>query len=389
MAVYYVDFNEAVCENGYTPESPKNSLGFEQAGDVVLFRRGGYYRTGFSAVKGVYYGAYGEGTDPVFSGSVNLCKPEYWKETEPHIWRCLYEIATEACSLVFDFGVSCGTLRWDKNELKENGDWYDSRFGEGEAGGTATQELLLYSPTNPALSYTDIECVLRVERQLCTLADDITLEHLTFLNHGVHGVAGPQGARGVRILNCTFRYIGGAVWSRERKIRFGNGVEFWDRASDILVSECDFREIYDSCVTHQGGEQCEIPRNISFCGNRFSDYGMAAYECRDRMPAGGLFSGNLCRNAGCGFAMQGEERPRRSEIWPQPMGHHIFLWRIDVANEEGRLLVCNNQFEAAPEGAAVYSIILPEAEQQMSLFENTYTGSMLMKQKLANGREAV
>ena len=85
------------------------------------------------------------------------------------------------------------------------------------------------------------------------------------------------------------------------------------------------------------------------------------------------FEGNICRNAGCGFGMLGEQLPRRSEIWPQPMGHHIFLWRIPEATEGGSLYITDNTFEAAPVGAAIYSIISAEAEAQMTLDNNLYT----------------
>jgi hypothetical protein len=71
--------------------------------------------------------------------------------------------------------------------------------------------------------------------------------------------------------------------------------------------------------------------------------------------------------------MLGEELPRRSEIWPQPMGHHIFMWRIDHATDGGRLEIRDNHFGPAPVGAAIYSIISPEAEAQVTLENNLYT----------------
>ena len=55
---------------------------------------------------------------------------------------------------------------------------------------------------------------------------------------------------------------------------------------------------------------------------------MAAYEQRDALPQNAVFSNNVCMDAGEGFSKQGEIMPRKSEIWPQPMGHHIFFWRF-------------------------------------------------------------
>ena len=76
--------------------------------------------------------------------------------------------------------------------------------------------------------------------------------------------------------------------------------------------------------------------------------------------------------------MLGEVLPRKSEIWPQPMGHHIFLWRIPEATDGGSLLIADNTFEDAPVGAAIYSIISPEAEAQITLDNNAYTRNSVL-----------
>ena len=55
------------------------------------------------------------------------------------------------------------------------------------------------------------------------------------------------------------------------------------------------------------------------------------------------------------------------------MGHHIFMWRIPKATEGGSLVIENNYFGPAPVGAAIYSIISPEAEAQTKLDNNKYT----------------
>lgn len=47
-------------------------------------------------------------------------------------------------------------------------------------------------------------------------------------------------AKNITIRNCDFSYIGGAVWQRNRKIRFGNGAEFWNYAENILIENCTF-----------------------------------------------------------------------------------------------------------------------------------------------------
>jgi len=54
------------------------------------------------------------------------------------------------------------------------------------------------------------------------------------------------------------------------------------------------------------------------------------------------------------------------------MGHHVFLWRMDSASEAESLTISGNSFYEAPYGAAVYSIVSPEAEKRIFLRENRY-----------------
>jgi hypothetical protein len=111
---------------------------------------------------------------------------------------------------------------------------------------------------------------------------------------------------------------------------------------------------------------------------------MAAYECRGPSAREVYFEGNTCIDAGGGFAMQGEPLPRNSEIYPQPMGHHVFIWRME--NVDGKcgipVYIRNNIFQRAMYGAAIYSIIDLELEKQFVIDNNRYQqeeGSLLMK----------
>jgi hypothetical protein len=177
----------------------------------------------------------------------------------------------------------------------------------------------------------------------------------------------------VEIRRCSFCFIGGCVWNRQLKIRFGNGIEFWNTGDHMIVEDCFFNNIYDSCTTHQGaGAACVPVRDVHYRRNLFMNYGMGAYEVRDHMAVDSSFVDNICVRAIGGFSPMGDTVPRRSEIWPQPMGHHLFLWRIPAAAPGGRLEVKRNIFWDAPQGAAIYSIISPEAEGQMKMHDNWY-----------------
>lgn len=379
MAVYYIDpASGNNLNNGLSELSPlKTNEGLElKAGDSVLYKRGSFIRGYLNNVSGeegkpITYGAYGEGEKPVFCGSVSLSDKALWTEESENIWYTDALGTDEAGNFIYD-GKNCGALRWEKADLREQGDFFDDNFGACNSGIVTNHRTYMYSCGNPALVYSSIEACVFGKRTLAHNGHDMIFENLKFYAIGAHGISGDKPSRNITVRNCEFEYIGGAVWSREKRIRYGNAVETWDVGENISVTGCRFNEIYDSAVTHQGGPDCRPGLNLQYCDNVFIKCGMGAFELRDRMPVNSKFNNNLCIDAGLGFSRLGEEMPRYSEIWPQPMGHHLFLWRVENPSEGGSLEVKNNIFCNAPFGAAIYSIISPEAEKQIDFEGNTY-----------------
>ena len=376
MTTYYIDNksgNDAL--DGRSPQSARKNytdLSLKK-GDEVLFKRGSFYRDKLHALPYVSYGAYGDGEAPTFCGSTEVSGEKNWALTErENVWKCKKQIPGDVGNMLLGDGLY-GTFRWELDELSADGDFYDARSILGDCFKQDNEpSLYLYSQGNPAAKYPHIEAVSYNTRQLVKLSDGMSFDSLRFINSGVHGMAG--NGDHITVRNCSFENIGGCAWSHELRIRFGNGFEIWERGDDILIENCSFKSVYDSCVTHQGPGEDTKPAERFICrGCHFDTYGMAAFEYRDKLPIDSAFIGNACIGAGCGFAMLGEELPRRSEIWPQPMGHHIFMWRIDHATDGGRLEIRDNHFGPAPVGAAIYSIISPEAEAQVTLENNLYT----------------
>ena len=377
MSVYYIDFLDGQEKNdGLSPKQARNNYKDLALlpGDQVLFRRGSFVRGILKTVSHVSYGAYGEGELPTFCGSIDVSNIYDWQQTEyKNIWKCTTIFRGDVGNLIFNVNECSAALRWSKEELCAQGDFYSDAADEESTDYDHRKTLLyLYSVGNPAEVYTHIEAAAYGDRCIVSLSDGMTLEDIRIMNSGVHGMAG-QGD-GITVRRCVFENIGGCPWSREAKIRFGNGFEIWQRGNDILIEHCVFKNIYDSCVTHQGPGKDTIPTEKFICRDcTFDTYGMAAFEYRDKLPIRSIFANNTCLNAGCGFAMLGEELPRSSEIWPQPMGHHIFLWRISEPTDGGSITISDNYFGPALVGAAIYSIISAEAEKQIMLRNNKYT----------------
>lgn len=382
MPIYYIDGKSGKSTNdGLTPQTPLDSSDNISIipGDTILFKRGTEYNSQLRLINGdigcpVTYSAYGDGDMPKFYLSKDVSDVNDWVRSDrENVWECTVPIDGEVGNFVFNGDECTATLRWCENELDSQGDFYDSRFGTNESKkpDVPKQKVLLYSKANPALFYDKIECISYSKRVIGRLCHNIVIDGLKFANSGVHALAG--SGDNITVRNCVFENIGGCAWNSDLKIRFGNAFEIWYSGNNILIEGCTFKNVYDSCITHQGpGEQTRQCNTFICRDNIFDTYGMAAFEYRDKLPINSSFTNNTCKNAGCGFAMLGEDLPRSSEIWPQPMGHHIFLWRIPKA-EAGDLLISDNLFGSAPVGAAIYSIISKEAEDRITLKNNRYT----------------
>jgi len=393
MATYYIDWVNGLDTNdGLSEKTPKqfhNSIDLKP-GDTVLFKRGNMLRNRLDAKSGteegrITYGAYGEGENPVFCGSEDVSSPDLWVEEEPNLWRYSGEITDEPCNIIYNNGAFCGKLCWEKQDMKEQGDWYDMHLGNARyrryqrANGTwidnlppegYKRPLYIRSEKNPGEYYNHIEYVTFKKFGLSD-AVYANFDNLTFINSGVHGITCQHDAS---VTNCKFEFLGGACFNRTMRIRLGNGVESFQFPKNVLVENCFFNNIFDSCITYQGFWGCTPADNCHYRNNLMMNYGMAAYEVRDHIPTNTTFTDNICIGAGLGFAKQDDIFPRNSEIYPFPMGHHVFIWRIAKQNPTpgAKLEIKNNIFYDAPVGAAIFSFILAEPEKQYDFDYNTY-----------------
>ncbi len=385
--IYYVDSVAGKPENdGCSVATPKHhyrALDIKP-GDTVLIKAGSTFRDCLATPDGeegkpITWDMYGEGAKPLFLGSFDASDPAMWHETEDkHIWAYDGEIENDVCNLIFGCDEACGVLAWEYEDLNAQGKWHYTHMGYDSPGRSFPPELVgkpkilyLYSVENPAAYYGHIECAVYGHRCLLTGRNYVNINNMSGKYSGVH-VYGQSFVKSVSIKNCDFRFIGGCVWDRIQHIRFGNGIEVWEYGEDVTVENCYFDEVYDSCTTHQGFINEKPCLRMNIVNNIFKNYGMAAYELRDRIAVDSHFDNNVCLGAGRGFSLQGETPPRKSELWPQPMGHHLFIWRIYAPSENGSITVHGNIFHDAPYGAAVYSTIAPEAEKQLRFSNNVY-----------------
>lgn len=173
-----------------------------------------------------------------------------------------YRLTYDIGNIIFNSEDSVGIKCWSETDLSEQGEyWYDE-----------THDLVkIYSTDNPAIYYSDIE--LAVTRDIIDGSPNhITIENIDFRYGAAHGIGFSSGVYNIIISDCDFYFIGGGdQYGGTSTIRYGNGIESWNNASNILVERCFMKDIYDEAFTCQG--ESGTINNITLKNNIMDDTG--------------------------------------------------------------------------------------------------------------------
>lgn len=345
---YYISNTGNDSNNGTSTLSPWATLDkvniFSYApGDSVLFKRNDIWRGQLIPQSGdindhLYYGAYGTGNKPLFMGSWNISDTTYWENPSGNIWSTVFTIPLDIGNIIFDSSSSFGVKKWSETNLLQQGDyWYD----------TINQKVNLFSTSNPATFYNDIECALAYNIIHQENKSYIIYENLALKYGGGHGIGGGN-TDNIIIRSCDISYIGGGAINHPVHgwVRYGNGIEFWANASNHLVEQCKVWEIYDAAMTNQNEGNIATQTNIIYRNNLIYNAEWS-FEYWNR-PIGSLtqnifFINNTCLYAGNTWAH--DQRPEKR-------GRHLNFFQIDAATHNFYIL--NNIFyEASSAGLYV------------------------------------
>ena len=344
-------------------------------GSFVLFERGGVYRGGFRAAKGVTYTAYGKGAKPrIYSSPENGADPAKWERTDAtNVWR--YKIgANDVGTIVFDGGAAHaikiipvynddGTYTQQYGGRPFNNGykdlacdlhfWHDySEKTDFKPFSKGTGYLYLYSAKNPGERFKSIEFNVKKHGVAVGGANDVHIDNLCIMYVGSHGV-GAGTVKGLRVTNCEFGWIGGSIQSERLfgwkwAVRYGNAVEIWGGCDGFTVDNCYVHDVYDAGLTQQINvekpDEARDQRHVRYSRNVIENcnYSIEYFlslkgEARVSNPSrmdDFVIEGNLMRNAGVGFCQQ---RPDRRQA------AHIKSWR-NGANRATGYAIRDNVF---------------------------------------------
>ncbi len=302
--VYYFSYKGDDQNDGMTPETPWKSLSRLSRvipNSTVLFERGGVYRGGKNPAKSnVFYGAYGNGPKPQILGSLqNYSVPEMWKNEAKNIWIIEIEGFNNVGQIIFDHGVVSAMKEIKISDLTSNYMYYCDEAGK---------IYLYFDKGNPALYHADIEIMdLSTASNIFGCggnASNITFENLC-IKYGNFGITTGGYTSNITIRGCEIGFMGGCSMSVPKRTRWGNGVEIWGNAENILIENCNVYQCYDAGLTHQCAtdpKNTSIYENIRYTENliEFCQYNFEFFNSKTKgsYSKDVLYNKNICRFAG-------------------------------------------------------------------------------------------
>ncbi|MBR5483662.1 MAG: hypothetical protein IKV18_03085 [Alistipes sp.] len=335
---YYVSTDGNDYNDGLTPNSPiksidkVNSLRLN-AGDAVLFNRGGLWRGHIKSQAGVTYSAYGKGEKPKIYGSpCDAAKEGVWRETETkNVWVYEREIAEDIGTLVFNSGEACAfkVMKITQEngpslhiKTKEKFESYRDlkRDLEFYHDYKEAKRVYLYSAKgNPAERFESIE--LLTKGHIIQANDNIVVDNLCLKYCGSHGI-GSGTTKGLTVTNCELGWIGGSIqaegiFGRNHPTRYGNAIEIYGACDFYLVDNCYIYQVYDAAITHQhqgDGTNALTMKDITYSNNLVEDcvysieyfLGYPRHEGLTHKMYNIVMCNNLLRRTGEGW---GKQRP--------------------------------------------------------------------------------
>lgn len=312
--VYYISaFSGDDYNSGTSPEEAwctltaySNIRRSLKPGDSVLFERGGVYRGNMILASGVTYGAYGTGPKPAIYGSEenysgkNYINEDYWVKTDfENVWKCSEYVSEDLGTIVFDHGRAVGKRIFSQvKHLEENFEFYHD---------SDTGEVYLYLEQDPSETFYDIEfCARGNVLHGRANVSDVVIDNLSIKYGGAHGIAFDNGASNITITNCELGWLGGSL--QNKSVRFGNGIEFWNNCSDILVEDNWVYQIYDAGITHQGDDiGGYVQSDITYRGNlvEYCSYGFEYFTGNPEKDLWKniLYEDNIIRFSGHGWGV--------------------------------------------------------------------------------------
>ncbi|MBQ9354893.1 MAG: right-handed parallel beta-helix repeat-containing protein, partial [Clostridia bacterium] len=251
---------------------------------VVLLERGGVWRIpaneadGFALKNGISLGAYGTGAKPTLIGSAYNYASRTWTQVTTNIWKTsieseqsgnrpgnvyFYDNGTYKTTPLIGRIIKDGARFTSYSQLEKEGDVYYDITNEHFTG---DKNVYVYSTSNPATKYTDIE--IGEKRDVLALVGYNTVDNICIKYAGGHGI-NATSRNSITIKNCEIAYVGGTPNGSEETM--GNGIQFGLGGSNLTVDSCYVHDCYDAGLTFQSWSGQYTFDGVNFTNNLLVD----------------------------------------------------------------------------------------------------------------------
>ena len=340
--------------HGYTEDKPVATIGYAnllaKAGDVVVLKRGNFWREYIEGKEGVSYGAYGKGNKPTIYGSPeNLANREWKLSDTPDVYTAQIGATSNVGAIVFDHGVAVGSLKKKPEDVKVNYDYYIK-------GGRA---YVYCTDGNPGELYANIETCSG--GHLLRMKSNSTAQNLRLMYTGIHGIS-MGTVENVEVDGCVVGYVGGG--SSVGNARLGNGIEVYGGCKGYTIRNCHVFQCYDAGVTFQY-DGAIVEEDILFENNllEYSVYNIEYFMGREAGIMKDVFiQGNILRYGGYGWGYHTRPDKNRGTNY-QGRG---------LQNQTANFVVKNNIFDHSMSFLAEFSANKEKPEWLPTFTGNTY-----------------
>lgn len=247
---------------------------------VVLLERGGVWRVpagaenGFTLKNGVSLGAYGTGAKPVLIGSAYNYASRTWTQVDTNIWKTaitsyqsgnrpgnvyFYDNGTYKTTPLIGRIIKDGARFTSYSQLEKEGDVYYDVTNDHFTG---DKNVYVYSTSNPANKYTDIE--IGEKHDVLSLVGYNTVDNICIKYAGGHGI-NASSRNSITIKNCEIAYVGGTPNGSNETM--GNGIQFGLGGSNLTVDSCYVHDCYDAGITFQSWSGQTTFDGVNFTNN--------------------------------------------------------------------------------------------------------------------------
>jgi len=344
---YYISSTGNNSNSGKSPGTPWRSLQKIEIGNTYLFHCNDTFYQKLSCNQSagpdmgsqtnkdqkITISSYGNGNKPVISLYKNIINKN-WVNAGNNIWKVslknaenytgFKEVNTNVGFIKVD-GIIFGNKTFSPDSLKSQWDFYcDDEY------------LFVYSNDDLSSSAKNIQAACNfVAIYLCNNMD---VSNLTITGSGGHGIRGVN-VKNINLEKLDISEIGGSFLQGygNGRIRYGNGVEFWNGSENCLIKGCKVSMVYDVAFTMQGNGPGTHFLNVVFDDN-ISNNNEQSFEFWIKGNQPGFtackFINNYCSNAGYGWSH--DVRPVKNFA--------VFILNSELEANDDDILIENNTF---------------------------------------------